>query len=99
MRTFPFKLFFICFLVLALILFCFPLNLFDGEIVIQHGLQKEVIQAPLSLSYFVGLGYNSEDLKDANITDFYLLPTGYLLAAAFLLGVPFVIALRRYLKK
>lgn len=97
MRTFPFKIFIICFLVIALILFCLPINLFDGIIIIENGLQKEEISAPLSLSYFVGLGYDPIDL--AHVKSFYLTGSGILLALCMLIGLPFVVAYRIYLKR
>ncbi|MBU2018247.1 MAG: hypothetical protein KJ941_01265 [Bacteroidetes bacterium] len=97
MRTFPFKIFFICFAFLALILFCLPINLFDGAIILKNGIQEQTINAPLSLSYFIGLGYDPAELE--NVKSFHLLPTGILLAICVLIGIPYVIALRFHLKR
>jgi len=52
------------------------------------------ISAPLSLSYFLGIGYNEKDME--NVEDFYLTGEGYTLAICFLFGIPFLIALRIY---
>lgn len=84
--------FFISFLVLAALLFLFPINLFDGEIVYQSGIQHKVIKAPLSLSYFIGMGY--EELDMVGVKSFYLLPVGYLMAFLILLGLPAIISYR-----
>jgi hypothetical protein len=97
MRTFPFNIFFICFVVIALLLFCLPINLFDGIIILENGLQQEVINVPLSLSYFIGLGYDSADM--VNVKSFHLTGTGILLAACILVGLPLVVAMRFHLKR
>lgn len=60
-----------------------------------EGLVETKIEAPLSLSYFFGLGYSEEDM--IGIKDFYLKPGGYILAFLFTLGFPSLIALRVYL--
>jgi len=84
--------FFIVFLVIALLLFLFPINLFDGEIIFQSGLQETVITTPLSLSYFIGMGYDEADM--VGVKSFYLLPVGYLLAFLVLFGLPAIISYR-----
>jgi hypothetical protein len=53
-------------------------------------------KVPLSLSYFIGLGYNEGDLD--GIKDFYLLPEGWMLAIIFIVGIPALVAFRVYLK-
>ena len=58
---------------------------------------EQIIEAPLSLSYFIGLGYETSDMVD--IKNFYLMPKGIVLAVCFLLGVPFMISYRVYLKQ
>lgn len=88
----PIYVFLISMLLIALPLFLFPINLFQGEIVYQHGLVESIVDAPLSLSYFVGLGYNPDDM--IGIKSFYLKPGGYLLAALLILGIPGLIAFR-----
>jgi hypothetical protein len=79
-------------LLIALPLFLFPINLFQGEIVYQRGLVESVVDAPMSLSYFVGLGYNPEDM--IGIKFFHLKPGGYVLAAMLIFGIPWLIAFR-----
>jgi hypothetical protein len=60
-------------------------------------LVERVVDAPLSLSYFVGLGYNPEDM--IGIKSFHLKPGGYVLAALLILGIPGLIAYRVNLRK
>jgi hypothetical protein len=96
-RSFPWKIFFIAFFAMIFLLFCFPINLFNGEIVLNSGLQEEIVEVPLSLSYFIGIGYNKTELE--GVTDFYLLPSGYMLAVIFLVGIPTLIAYRLKLGK
>ena len=93
----PIYAFLISMLLIALPLFLFPVNLFQGEIVYQEGLVESVVDAPLSLSYFVGLGYNPEDM--IGIKSFHLKPGGYVLAALLILGIPGLIAYRVNLRK
>ncbi len=88
-------IFLLSFGILALLLFLFPINLFDGEIVFQKGLQTVTEKAPLSLSYFIGMGFDPADME--NIQSFHLLPTGYLMAVIFLIGIPSLIAYRVHL--
>jgi hypothetical protein len=82
---------------IALPLCVFPINIFDGEIIVGNELQNYTEKVPLSLSYFFGLGYNEEDMNI--IKDFYLLPTGYLLAFIFIFGIPALLSYRIYLKQ
>lgn len=91
----PIALFFALAFLIALPLFLLPINLFPGEIVIVRNLVEVTEQAPLSLSYFIGVGYNEADMTD--IKDFYLHTQGYILAAIFILGIPFLAAFRVYL--
>lgn len=84
-------------LILSAILFLFPINLFDGIIVIENGLQRVELNRPLSLSYFIGIGYEEADMEF--VKDFYLTTRGYLLAGIFLVGIPGLIAYRVYLKR
>ncbi len=84
--------FFITFFVIAALLFLFPINLFDGEIIVQSGLQEAVVKAPLSLSYFIGMGYDDTDM--IGVKSFYLLPVGYLLSFLVLFGLPAIISYR-----
>jgi hypothetical protein len=87
--------FLVSFLVIAALLFLFPINLFDGEITYSSGLQEATVKAPLSLSYFIGLGYNEADMVD--VKSFHLLPVGYLIAFLILFGLPALVSYRIYL--
>jgi len=82
-------LFFLC------VFFLFPINLFDGEIIYEQGLVMITEKRPISLSYFIGIGYNKEDMD--GIKDFYLVPIGYLIAFIFIIGIPALIAYRVHL--
>jgi hypothetical protein len=93
----PIYIFFFAMICIALPLCLFPINLFQGEIVYMNGLVEVVEPAPLSLSYFLGLGYNEEDM--VGIMDFHLLPSGILTAVIFIFGIPALIAYRIYLKQ
>ena len=88
----PLDVFIICLLVIGAPLFLFPINLFPGEIVTIINETEHIEKAPLSLSYFIGLGYDAEDM--ASIKDFYLTARGYALAGCLLIGIPFLIAYR-----
>lgn len=92
----PFRLFIILVVLIALPLCIFPINLFSGEIIQMNGLVEYKIQAPLSLSYFFGLGYKESDML--MFKDFYLLPAGYITAFIFIIGFPGLIAYRVHLK-
>ena len=84
-------IFFLC------IFFLFPINLFDGEIIYQKGLVTITEKRPISLSYFIGMGYDKEDM--VGIKDFHLVPVGYFIASVFIVGIPGLIAYRVYLSK
>lgn len=88
----PFLLFILMVFIIALPLCIFPINLFSGEIIEVHGITEYKVEAPLSLSYFFGLGYNPAHL--VGIKDFYLLPSGYITAFALILGLPGLLAYR-----
>lgn len=90
-------LFFSTSLVLALIFFTLPINLFDGVIEIEEPLRSYSIERPLSLSYFIGLGYDEADM--VHVKDFYLTTKGYIIAFVFVLGLPALLSYRVYLKK
>ena len=91
----PILLFVLCAVVIVLPLCLFPINLFSGQIVYESDIQQVVVDAPLSLSYFFGLGYEETDME--HVTDFYLTTPGYLTAFIFLIGIPGLIAYRVYL--
>jgi len=80
-----------------LVFFLFPINLFDGEIIYERGLVTITEQRPISLSYFIGIGYDKEDM--VGVKDFYLLPIGYLIAFIFTVGIPALISYRVHLSK
>jgi len=90
-------LFALSFILIGFILFVFPLNLFPGEIIETNNGITRTISAPLSLSYFVGLGYEEAEMD--GVVDFYLTKTGYAMAFCLLIGIPFLISLRYYYRK
>jgi len=81
---------------LAAIFFLFPINLFDGVIVLENGIQTIEKEVPLSLSYFIGMGYEPEDM--VGIKEFYLTWKGIFMAFIFIFGFPALLAYRFYLK-
>lgn len=93
----PFLIFLILFLIISIPLWTMAINLFPGVIVFSNGLQEFKDDAPLSLSYFIGLGYEKNEM--VNIKDFYLKPTGYILAFIFTIGIPALVAIRFGSKK
>lgn len=72
-------------------------NLFEGEIVYSQNGKRYVLEAPLSLAYFVGLGYQDSEME--GVVDFYLTRRGYMLAFSLVLGFPLLLAYRSFLAK
>lgn len=93
----PLPLFIIAALVIALPLFLFPINLFNGEIILKMPINAMPIQAKLSLSYFVGMGYAENEME--NVKEFYLTAEGYFFAAVLIIGFPGLLAYRVSLTK
>jgi hypothetical protein len=93
----PIVLFAVLVVLISLPLLVFPINLFPGEIVLDTGVGQSTITAPLSLAYFLGLGYAQEDM--VGVVDFYLLPQGIALAFILTIGVPAVFEYRLHVKK
>ena len=92
----PFIVFAILSSVLALIFFLFPINMFDGEIVVDSGLQHFTAEQRISLSNFIGIG--TEGFEEQGIVDFYLNIKGIMIACILILGMPALLAYRLYLK-
>ena len=84
-------------IILAILFFTLPINLFDGVIVFKSGLQEINIERPLSLSYFIGLGFEEGDM--VGVENFYLTLKGKVMALIFILGLPALLAYRFHLKK
>lgn len=82
---------------MAAIFFLFPINFFDGAIVLENGIQTMTVERPLSLSYFIGLGYDEQDMDI--VRDFYLKPKGWFMAFVFIVGIPALVAYRFYLAR
>lgn len=77
---------------LAAIFFLLPINLFDGVIEYDEGVRQYDVEAPLSLSYFIGVGYDQADM--VNVKNFYLKPKGIVMAILFIFGFPALISYR-----
>jgi Zn-dependent protease len=92
----PFLVFAIFSGILAAIFFLFPISIFDGEIVVESGLQNYTADFKLSLSNFIGIGI--EGMEESGIVDFYLKPQGYIIAGIMIFGMPALFAYRMYLK-
>lgn len=93
----PLYLFLALFLLLALPLCTLPINVFPGVVVYGSGETEMKMEAPLSLAYFLGMGYDDADM--AGVTDFYLTVKGYVLAICFLIGVPALLTYRILLRR
>ncbi len=93
----PLVVFVLGVLLMTAIFFLIPINLFDGEVHFNTGLQQFTEPIKLSLSYFIGIGIKPGDLKD--VESFNLTPAGYALAVIFIVGVPGLIAYRMTMKK
>jgi hypothetical protein len=95
----PIYIFLLSFAIIAAILFLSPvaINLFDGEVEYKKGLVYFLEKRPLSLGYFIGIGYDPKDMDV--VKSFRLLPTGYLLAGIMLVGIPGLIAYRIHLNR
>lgn len=92
----PLVLFSVLAFILACVFFLFPINVFDGIIVYEDHQSDFLLETPLSLSYFIGLGYDAEDM--VGVKDFYLTTKGIAMAFIFILGFPGLLAYRMYLK-
>lgn len=93
----PITIFALSSFALALLFFLFPINIFDGEVVLVNGIQRMTEKAPLSLSYFIGIGYQAEEMQ--GIESFRLLPTGYTMAFLLIFCLPALIAYRVHLSR
>ena len=93
----PWFVFVLSFLSIALLLIFISPNLFEGEIVYERGGKQYILQAPLSLAYFLGMGYDHSEMTE--VVDFYLTKRGYMLAFSLLFGFPILFAYRSLLEK
>lgn len=93
----PWVLFFSLSLVLAAIFFLFNITIFDGKIEFDGPEGGFTLDAKLSLSYFIGIGIEPEDM--VGVKDFYLTAQGVFMAFVFILGLPGLLAYRMHLKK
>ena len=83
-------------LVLASIFFLFPIEVFDGEVTYTNGVQSITIRQRLSLSYFIGMGFE-EGKSMRDISHMALVPKGYVLAILMIVGFPALIGYRVWL--
>ncbi|TNE55422.1 MAG: hypothetical protein EP338_03915 [Bacteroidetes bacterium] len=86
----------ICILFTALCLFL-PIQIFDGEVILERGASEMKLPIKLSLSHFIGIGLQRGDLD--GVKDFYLIKTGYLNVLLLLLALPALISYRFYLRE
>ena len=92
----PLLIFIVFSSVLTLLFFLLPINLFDGVIVYKEGWTEMNQETPLSLSYFIGVGYDKADM--VNVEDFYLTTKGIVMAFIYMFGFPGLLAYRIHLK-
>ena len=95
-KTRALAIFVITAFVLAVVFFIFPINIFDGQMHIVEPTRDYIIDAPLSLSYFVGLGYDEVDMQ--YVESFNLTTKGWVMSVIFIFGFPALLAYRIYLK-
>lgn len=93
----PILIFIVGSVLLASLFFLLPINIFDGVIEYKDELQEMDQNTPLSLSYFIGIGYEHSEMQF--VKDFYLTKTGIMMAFIIIIGFPALIAYRIYLKK
>lgn len=84
-------------IILAAIFFLLPINVFDGVIEYKDGLQEMEQNTPLSLSYFIGIGYEESEMQF--VENFYLTTKGIVMAFIFIIGFPALFAYRFHIKK
>lgn len=82
---------------LAIIFFTLPINLFDGVVEYEEPYKTYTLEQPLSLSYFIGIGYDEADM--VYVKSFRLSVKGYIMAFIFILGLPALLAYRLHLRK
>ena len=92
----PLPIFLILSISLATIFFLFPINLFDGEIVYKELHREYIVQTPLSLSYFIGIGFEDAEMED--VQAFYLTTKGWVMAFVYTLGFPALLAYKVHLR-
>lgn len=95
-KTRSLAIFVITAVVLCIIFFTLPINLFDGQIDYVEPHREYTVDTPLSLSYFIGLGYDEADME--YVKAFRLTGRGWLMATIFIVGFPALLAYRIYLK-
>jgi hypothetical protein len=93
----PIVLFISTSLLLAIIFFTLPINLFDGVVEYEEPYKTYTLEQPLSLSYFIGIGYDEADM--VYVKSFRLSVKGYIMAFIFILGLPALLAYRLHLRK
>ena len=90
-------IFIVCAFILSVIFFVFPINIFDGQIDYLEPQREYTINTQLSLSYFIGLGYDEADMEF--VEAFRLTMKGWLTAIIFIFGLPGLLAYRISMKK
>ncbi len=95
-KTRALAIFVISAFILLVIFFTLPINLFDGQIDYVEPHREYTINTSLSLSYFIGLGYDDADMEF--VETIRLTMKGWLMAIIFIFGLPALLAYRIYLK-
>lgn len=96
MKTKALAIFVITALVLTIVLFVVPINLFDSQIHYVEPTRDYIVEAPLSLSNYIGL-YEDEASMEF-VESFWLTPKGWFMVVIFIFGFPALLAYRIYLK-
>ena len=95
-KTRALAIFVITSILLATLFFTLPINIFNGEMHVVEPNKEYVLDVPLSLSNFVGLGYDEADMEF--VESFHLKTEGWIMAFLFIFGFPALLAYRIYLK-
>lgn len=96
-KTRALAIFIVSALILAVFFFTVPINLFDGKIHYIEPQREYTLDAPLSLSYFIGLGYEETEMQ--YVDSFWLTIKGWIMACLFIFGFPALLAYRIYLRE
>jgi hypothetical protein len=88
----PLHVFLVAMVLVSIILFTVPINLFDGEVVYSVNGVEFTEKLKMSLCDFTGLWMSEADLKD--VKEFHLVGMGYLMAFLMIVCLPALIAYR-----
>ncbi|NVK65357.1 MAG: hypothetical protein HWE22_12270 [Flavobacteriales bacterium] len=95
-KTKALAIFVVTSIVLGIIFFVAPIQLFDSQIHYVEPHRDYIVDAPLSLANYIGL-YTDEASMEF-VESYWLTPKGWFMVIAFIFGLPALLAYRIYLK-